>query len=121
MPFLPVDSGYSVSSFTTILRFTMLAILIISLFFELSFWKSPWTDNSVAPDHKAVDDHSSYLGIKGRALTDLKPIGTVVLKDGGEEIRLECISEDGFLKKGAWVVVTKQNGPSLYVRKKTGT
>ena len=63
------------------------------------------------------EDHSTLLGSRGRARTDLKPSGSVVISlDGGERF-LDCISEGGFIEKGTDVVIVAERGPSLVVRK----
>jgi membrane-bound ClpP family serine protease len=94
-------------------------LLVLSFLYAIArLFFLEWTDETSepAPDHKAIDDLSVLMGKSGRAMTDLRPIGTVLLDVDGERVEQECISEDGFIEKGQRVKITAQKGPSLLVR-----
>lgn len=62
---------------------------------------------------KVVTGHESFEGAKGRAITDLNPVGTVIFQ--GE--RWEAVAEEDKIDAGARVVVIRLEGLKLYVRK----
>jgi len=63
-----------------------------------------------------VDDHKTLIGKRARAATDLRPSGMIDVVVDGEEQRLDCIAEGGFIERGSEVEVTEERGPSLVVR-----
>lgn len=65
-----------------------------------------------------VEDYSRYLKQTGRAITDLRPSGTVVLDDNEAQTRLDCIAEGGYIEAGEPVEVVASRGPSLVVRRR---
>lgn len=64
-----------------------------------------------------VEDHSRFFGREGVAYSDLRPSGSVILVENGEEIQLDCIAEGGYIESGEQVVIIAERGPSLVVRK----
>lgn len=65
-----------------------------------------------------VEDYSIHLGKVGKAVTDLRPAGTVVVVDGNEQLRLDCIADGGYIEAGTEVQVSDVRGPSLVVRRR---
>lgn len=65
-----------------------------------------------------VEDYSRYLKKTGRAVTDLRPAGTVLLDEGEDQARLDCIAEGGYIEAGEPIVVVASRGPSLVVRRR---
>jgi membrane-bound ClpP family serine protease len=59
----------------------------------------------------ARGDSAQYLGMKGVALTALRPAGSM-LADGR---RLDVLTDGEFIEKGAAVVITRLDGPSIFV------
>jgi membrane-bound serine protease (ClpP class) len=55
-----------------------------------------------------------YIGKEGKALTDLRPSGTVDIEGN----RVDVVTEGGFIKIGSKVVVIKEEGSKVVVRKK---
>ncbi len=84
-----------------------------------------WSLNRVALKNE-MDKEDGYVGIpdrdhligkKGVALSDLRPSGTVGLREGEEDIRLDCVAEGGYIERGSPVSIVEDRGPSLVVRK----
>ncbi len=63
-----------------------------------------------------VEDHKPLVGRRAQAISDLRPSGTIALEIDGDEQRLDCIAEGGFIESGAEVVIAEIRGPSLVVR-----
>lgn len=63
-----------------------------------------------------IPDRKHLIGMKGKALSDLRPAGAVALQEGDEEIRLDCVAQGGYIEQGARVVIVEDRGPSLVVR-----
>lgn len=65
----------------------------------------------------AVEDFSIHIGKEGKAMTDLRPSGTVLVPGETGEMRLDCIAEGGYIEAGEQVKVVGSNGPSITVRR----
>lgn len=57
-------------------------------------------------------NRSDLLGLEGKALTDLRPSGTLLIN----EERVDVVSEGSFIGKGTSVKVVKVEGPRIVVR-----
>ena len=64
-----------------------------------------------------TEDHTRFIDKEGVARSDLRPSGSVIVVQEGEEHHLDCIAEGGYIEKGERVVITAERGPSLIVRK----
>ncbi len=62
---------------------------------------------------KAVDELSALVGLKGRALTALSPVGDAELD--GE--RREVLSTNGYVPAGSEITVTRTEGSKIFVEK----
>ena len=71
---------------------------------------------------KNIDEQSGYtsdeklkalIGMKGKALTDLRPSGTAII----EGRRVDVVTSGGYLNKGTKVVVTDEEGSKVVVEK----
>ncbi len=58
------------------------------------------------------EDFSVYIGRKGKTATALRPAGIVILDDGK---RLDVVSEGEFVEKDQWVIVSRIDGPKIFV------
>ncbi len=65
--------------------------------------------------YMGLPDRSRYVGLKGKALSPLRPSGTVAVVVDGKRIHLDCISESGYIDTGTEVEVLAERGPSLVV------
>ncbi len=59
----------------------------------------------------ANEGHTSLIGIKGTAATDLKPSGSALIDDG----RVDVISNGSFIRAGSEIIVTKHEGSRVVV------
>lgn len=67
--------------------------------------------------YTGLTSRKKYIGQKGQTLSPLRPSGSVEVDTGeGEPVRLDCISESGYIDEGQSVVVVEERGPSLVVR-----
>lgn len=57
-------------------------------------------------------NRTDLLGVEGKALTDLRPSGTVLIK----EEHVDVVTEGSFIVKGTTVKVIKVEGPRIVVR-----
>lgn len=64
-----------------------------------------------------ANSRASFIGSEAVAASDLRPSGSVMLLQNGEELHLDCIAEGGFIEKGQAVVISAERGPSLVVRR----
>lgn len=62
--------------------------------------------------HDAMLKARSLVGVEGRAVTDLRPVGSCVI----EGKRLECLAEGGMILSGARVRVMSADGMQVKVR-----
>jgi membrane-bound serine protease (ClpP class) len=56
------------------------------------------------------------LGARGRALTDLKPGGTVEFRDAAGAVQVVSVVGKGYIPAGTTVVVTDLDGPTVHVQ-----
>lgn len=57
------------------------------------------------------------VGLRGKALTDLRPVGTCLI----EGRRLECLAESGMIRAGSPVCVVSVDGMHIKVRREEAT
>lgn len=69
--------------------------------------------NAVATEHKKENPLNYYVGLEGKAVTPLSPVGSAEI----EGVRLSVLSEDSFIAAGENVKVVRAEGKQLYVRK----
>ena len=96
----------------------MLAIRIwpstpFAQFLTLKNSKPPIDPNK--PDEIVDDDLQKLVGKTGKAMTDLRPVGTCII-DGK---RHECLAESGVIESGSEVEVTTADGMQIKVRSKS--
>lgn len=69
--------------------------------------------NAVATTPKKENPLDYYVGLEGRAVTPLNPVGSAEV----EGVRLSVLSDAGFVEAGEAIKVVRVEGKQLYVRK----
>ena len=69
--------------------------------------------NAVATTPSKENPLDYYVGLEGKAVTPLSPVGSCEI----EGVRLSVLSEDHFVQSGEKVKVVRVEGKQLYVRK----
>lgn len=79
--------------------------------------RSPVTLRTMLSKDKGVSSQNprleGYLGLEGRALTDLRPSGMAVIADE----RLDVVTRGEYLEKGTLLIVTAVRGNQIIVKK----
>lgn len=69
--------------------------------------------DAVATAPKKENPLNYYVGLEGKAVTPLNPVGSCEV----EGVRLSVLSEDSFVEAGEKIKVVRVEGKQLYVRK----
>jgi len=95
-------------------------IILIMLSFKFLTKRKIWDRLILGTKYKKEDgyipqgeDLSIHLGKRGEAITILRPAGNVMLDDG---IRLDVVTDGGFIQKGERIEIVKVEGIRLIVR-----
>ena len=114
--------GIILQAGTLIEALIMLAVLavivcLIGIIFVRSLYKGRISKSSImlrdkGPEGKAASQYEDYLGKRGIALTDLRPVGTASFD--GE--RINVLTEGEYIKKDELIEVTRVKGLDVIVR-----
>jgi membrane-bound serine protease (ClpP class) len=99
-----------------ILGTIILLVLSLKLLTKRKFWDHLVLGTKYNKEEGYIpqgEDLSIHLGKKGEAITILRPAGTVMLDDG---IRLDAVTDGGFIQKGERIEIIKVEGIRLIVR-----
>lgn len=70
------------------------------------------TEQKSEDGYLSNNKYSSYIGKRGIVVTPLRVAGTIMIDD----VKLDVVSEGGFINNGAVVEVLKTEGSSIFVR-----
>ena len=70
------------------------------------------TEQSSKDGYISNNQYAKYIGKRGIVITPLRVAGTIMIDD----VKLDVVSEGGFISKGAVVEVLKTDGSGIFVR-----
>lgn len=97
---------------------TAFIMLLIVLMIKLGWAKKYFkffvlkTEQKNEEGYISNNKYTSYIGKTGTALTPLRSAGTIIIDD----VKLDAVSEGGFISKDAAIEVIKVEGASIIVR-----
>jgi membrane-bound ClpP family serine protease len=112
-----IFTGISVASGLVVLIIDLITIPVLIILGLKFIARSPVTLRETLSREQGVSSQSKdmdqFLGLKGTALTDLRPAGMALLS----EQRTDVVTRGEYLEKGTPIIVVKVTGNQIIVKK----
>jgi membrane-bound ClpP family serine protease len=112
-----IFTGISVASGMVVLIIDLITIPVLIILGLKFIARSPVTLRETLSREQGVSSQSKdmdqFLGLKGTALTDLRPAGMALLS----EQRTDVVTRGEYLEKGTPIIVVKVTGNQIIVKK----
>ena len=104
-----------VSLSTAIIITTITTIVLMKLGFRSKMFNKIVlnTNHQSEKGYLSSDSKSEYLDKEGISLTELRPAGFIII----DEIKLDALSEDGFISRDTPIIVARVEGSKIFVRR----